>query len=615
MDDEKTTSSAQRTSVISNLKTLLAHSGWTLRQTWATHPSLTAGLIAITFLQSVVPAGMALTARGLINTVVSVRDGRTGDNRTLFFWLALGLALTLIEAVSRISNNLFKRRLYDEINLKITSDILTHAASLDVESFEDPRLQDVMQRAQENTAGHFTSFVKNGLAAVMNVIQLVSLSAILIVIEPLIVLIIGLLGVPYLLFQWRVAKMRFLKEHSRTTKRRWTGYYVSRLTGQQTVPEVRLLGLAPLLINKFRALMTEFRNQDRNLYMHGFAGSLAFSVLSTLAFFGIFAWVAVRAIRGALTVGDVAVYAGVTSRLGRTVETMVYSITTTMEEALYISNLKEFLNLKPRTPIGSGVRPASARGEIAVKNVTFAYPGSSEAVLSDISFHIRPGETVALVGENGAGKTTMVKLIARIYEPHQGSILFDGIDLKELEVDYLRSQLSFVFQNFGIYEATAADNIAYGDWRKLMNNREEIERVARLADAHDMIEAMSDGYDTFLGRMFGEFNLSGGQWQKIAIARAFARDSSLLILDEPTSNLDARAEYELFSRFRELAKGRTTVLISHRFSTVSIADRILVMDGGRIIEEGTHQELLEQEGHYASFYRLHQSQRDIPHAR
>ncbi len=465
-----------------------------------------------------------------------------------------------------------------------------------------------MKRAQQNTADHFGQFVTNILTSATNIIQVVSLVGILIAMEPFIALIIVLIGFPYLFFQWRVAKMRYSKEHSRATKRRWTDYYVSQLTNQQKVAEVKLLNLAPFFIKKFRSLMVQFRDQDRKLYLHSFTGSSIFAALLTTAFYGIFLRVTVRALKGSLTIGDVAIYVGITSRLGRTIENMIFSITTAVEHALYISNLTEFLSIKQWVSVTSGLTPASSRGEIEVKNVSFTYPGSTQTILSNISLHIRQGETVALVGENGAGKTTMAKLIARLYDPTQGCIEFDGIDLRELSITYLHSQLSFVFQNFGCYEATVADNIAFGNCQHTIHDHERVKQIARLAGVHNMIKEMPQGYETLLGRMFGEYTLSGGEWQKIAIARAFARDTSLFILDEPTSSLDARSEYKLFSRFRKLAKGRTAILISHRFSTVSMADRILVMDNGQIVEEGAHKELLAQGGLYSSLYRLHHRQ-------
>ena len=279
---------------------------------------------------------------------------------------------------------------------------------------------------------------------------------------------------------------------------------------------------------------------------------------------------------------------------------------------MFISNLMEFFEIESAMTSESGLVPPSSRGEVELRSVTFTYPGSKQPVLTDVSLRIKRGETVAFVGENGAGKTTLVKLIARLYDPDQGCILFDGHDLRALSLDYLHSQVSFVFQTFGRYEATVADNIAYGDWQQLLHDRERVEQLALLSGVHSLVEGMPQGYDTMLGRTFGEYTLSGGQWQQIALSRAYVRNGRLLILDEPTANLDARAEYKLFCQFRELARGRTTILISHRFSTVSMADRIIVMDKGQIVEQGTHQQLVGREGHYASLYKLHHRQMAMP---
>jgi ATP-binding cassette subfamily B protein len=250
----------------------------------------------------------------------------------------------------------------------------------------------------------------------------------------------------------------------------------------------------------------------------------------------------------------------------------------------------------------------TSRGEIEFRQVSFTYPGAVRPSVADVSFHIRPGETIALVGESGAGKTTLIKLLARIYKPSHGSILLDGVDIHTLPLADFHRQFSFVFQNFGRYEATAADNIAYGDWRRLLHDRARIEHIAQTAHVHAMIEAMPRGYETSLGRLFGEFSLSEGQWQKLAVARAFAREAAVFILDEPTASLDVRSEHALFSRFHHLAQGRTTLLISHRFSMVRMADRIFVMEKGRLVECGTHQELLARAGQYASLYELHRRQ-------
>jgi ATP-binding cassette subfamily B protein len=282
-----------------------------------------------------------------------------------------------------------------------------------------------------------------------------------------------------------------------------------------------------------------------------------------------------------------------------------------LRHALYVTNLEEFFLLPTRPEPPHKASEPSFQGGIEFHNVSFSYPDSPKPTLTNISFDIKPGEAVALVGKNGAGKTTLVKLIGRFYQPDSGKITCNGVALSDFSTDFFYRHIAFVFQNSTLYEASVADNIAYGDWPSLLTNREKIQEIARYTGVDKLIEKTPNGYDTLLGRQFGEHDLSGGQWQQIVIARAFARQARLLILDEPSSNLDAEAEAELFARFRHLAKDKTTILISHRFSTVKMADRIIVLDKGRVVEIGTHQELIAQQGLYATLYELQRQQIEV----
>lgn len=608
MNSDNHDSSADKNSLRSNLRSFLSCFRWSIKRTWSTSRLLTIGLLTASLINCAFPAGLALTARGLINSVNQLLQDSSKSFDDALFWLIAGLVLALLEAACRLTSAYISNRLNDEVSISVTSDILTHAAALDTSTFENPSLQDVLARAKQNAAGHFSRFIAESLSIASGVIQVVSLSVIIFVIEPLVVPAILLIGLPYLVFKLRLAKRRYLVENSRAAKRRLTNYYVNQLTNHTKVPETKLLNLAPLFIDKFKSIMRGFRDQDREIYRSNLTGGFIFSAISTLVLYGLFFRVVFRAVQGAVTIGDVAIYVGIVTRLGKLIDSIISTFSKAVERTLFISNLDEFLSLRPSLASTSSLAPSTSRGEIEFKKVSFSYPGSPQRVLSDVSLHIRPGETVALVGEIGAGKSTLVKLVARLYGPDSGQILFDGIDISDIPVSYLQSQVSFVFQNYGCYEATARDNIAYGNWEEMLGDEKRVKEIALRSGADEMIKSLSNGYNTVLGRTFGECDLSGGQWQKLAIARAFARESSVVILDEPASNLDARSEWELYSRFKELAKGRTTILISHRFSTVGLADRIIVLHGGRIVEEGTHQELLDRAGRYAYFYGLRRQQ-------
>jgi ATP-binding cassette subfamily B protein len=579
-----------------------------LRVAWNAQRAPTAALIVVSLGRSLLPAAIALAARGLINAVVASATAGTISIEPALPWLGLGLGLGICDALAGQGESFLTTLLNGRLGLNINAMILEHASRLEVALFEDLRFQDTLGIAQHQATRNFTTFLTSSLGVVTDLIQSISLFAILVRIEPTAGLLLVPLIVGYLVFEWRSAMIRYEEEVSRTTKRRWTNYFSSRVTSQQSVAEVKLLGLAPLLLKKFDTIMNEFQHQDERLMHRELRANAVFSTLSLAAIYVALLRVTLLALRGFLTIGDVSIFGGAAARLRRTIETTILGISTALETTLYVSNIRAFLGIEPQMHVPGGRPVENCRGEIVVENLSFRYPGTSQLALDDVSLHVRPGEVVALVGENGAGKTTLVKLITRFYDPEQGKVQLDGVDLKEYDIESLHRHFSFVFQSFGRYEATAAENIGYGDWTRILHDREQIRRIAHMAGIEPMIQAMPRGYDTFLGRSFGEYDLSGGQWQKLAVARAFAREGSILILDEPTSNLDARAESELFRQFRELSAGRTTILISHRFSTVGIADRILVLDHGKIIEQGTHDQLLGLAGVYASLWKLQHDQ-------
>lgn len=573
--------------------------------TWSINRPLFAGVIAANLVQSVVPLGLALSARGIVNSVVAYTTGETQSHSPMLLWLAVGLMLAICEECGRLGLTYFTNRLRDEVNIRISSDIMTHADGLDLAHFEDPRFQDVMARANQRTAVHFLKFVSNSLEGGRQAFQVVSLAGLLFYIDPLIVILLLPVAVPFLVYQWRLLRKTFDVEQSKTTKYRLTTYYTGLMTRYESVPEVKILGLGPWITERFRALMSGFRDQDRRLYRRGFLINAAIAVVSTVIAYGVFTRVAFQVLNGGLTVGDVAIFGSAAMRLRMSIHQIVLVVTRALEQTLYISNLSAFFDIEPSGERTGTIDPEDVKGAVRLEAVSFRYPGSDKLAVEGISLDIHPGETVAVVGENGAGKTTLVRLIVGFYNPAQGRVFFDGQDVDTLSRRFLHDQVSFVFQNFGRYEASAEENIAYGNYRELRNNPERVREIADLTKVSDLVESLPAGFDTRLGKEFGSVSLSGGQWQQIAVARAFTRDSKLLILDEPTSNMDLRSEARLFSLYRRLASGRTTILISHRFSTVSMADRIFVMHEGRLIEEGTHQDLMTQEGHYAGMYGLY----------
>ncbi len=591
---------------------LLRSGRWAFRLAWRSHRLFLIGRIVCALLVGLVPAAFAIMIRGLVNAVVLAAGQSEPDLSSVFPWLVAGLIVTASDVVSRMFDRYAEARFEDDFDLDVTSSIMEHADRLDIGYFEGAQFQDTLERARQNTTFHLVGLLASSLSFITHSIQILSLTSILFVLEPLALLALLPFALAHFLFQWRISKRFYEDERTRATKRRWTRYFTTLVLTREQVPEVKLLDLGPVVVERYRRLMSDFRDRNRLRHVRTFVGGSLFAVLTTLAVYFMFGRVVSRVIAGDLSVGDIAVFAMAALRLRNALESVVLSSTRGMTQALYISNLREFLDVKPVIQRTTGKTTGITRGAIEVHNVTFTYPDAKRPTLQGVSLRIEAGEIVALVGRNGAGKTTLVHLLARFYDPDDGSILIDGQDLRALSQRYLHERIGFVFQHPGRYETTARENIAYGKWRTLLaNGSGEIHSIAERAGIAPMIEGLPEGYDTQLGREFGSIDLSGGQWQQIAIARALARDAALLILDEPAASLDAEAEYQLFCSSRRLAEGRTTILISHRFSTVSMADRIIVMDRGRVVETGTHGELLAMNGYYATLYSFQQRQMEM----
>ena len=582
---------------------------WGLRLVWHSHRRLVLASAVCALARGATPAGFAVATRGLINSVTNNPGATDTGLQDPMVWLLIAFAITLVDSLSGLASQLFSSYLKGDLSLEVNSMVMQHAATLDMPYLENAANREVLDRVRQEPGEKLHLLFNNCQWALLAAFQVLSLAAILTWLEPTVLLFALFLAAPYLVFQWRLSRRRFTTEVNRTGKKRRANYYLSRLVAATHAGEIKLLGIGKLLTDRYTHQGEEFRDQDQQLQLREFRGGAIFMTVTTVAFYVLFGRVIIRTVEGALTIGDLAIFGGAVVRLRSALENCVGFVARAYEQTLYIADLQKFLQSGPVVQDRGVSAPADVRGNVVVDKVCFTYPGSDEVILRDLSFAISPGERVAIVGENGSGKSTVAKLLARLYDADTGAITLDGQCLTEYPLAYLHTRVALLGQSFGRYEASLADNIAYGDWQRLATDRAALETLAAATGVDHIAAGLPQGVDTQLGREFAEHDLSGGQWQLVAIARTLARGASVLILDEPTSNIDARAEHALYQAIEEVAAGTTTVIISHRFSTISMADRILVMDKGRIIEQGTHSQLMSAGGHYAGLFALHEHYR------
>lgn len=550
------------------------------------------------------PAGIALSVRGLVNTVSAGLDTGSLDAAAVYLWLSLGLAMTLGTAIGNAATRYLSARFQIELRLNLAQEIMRKNLSVPFAQFERQDYRDSLNRASQAPEMYVTQLYVITMDLLTKSAQTLSLCVILLAIEPLLFLLLLPIGIPYLYFQWRMSRRRFDEMDSRVRQERWLRHYRGLSSNVDQGAEIRLLGIGPELVRRAGSLMTRFRDLMTRTQNLEFLGISVFSVLSVFAVYIALGKAAFTIVQGRLTIGDLAIYGSAAAQMRTLVDQCMQLVGRARIQYLHVQRLRQFLDAEFE-PTSTGTQPMPPlAGDIRFDEVSFRYPGLEQPVLDSVSFRITAGETVALVGRNGAGKSTVAKLLAGFYQPDNGAITIDGHDIRQFEPTAYAGAIALVPQHFGRYSASAADNIAFGQWQELDGRRDAIEAVGRKAGVDDMIRDLPQGYDTILGRELGDLNLSGGQWQQLALARMMARNASILIMDEPTASLDVEAEYELFQRLRKLANGRTTLLISHRFSTVSMADKILVMDRGRIVEAGSHRELLARDGQYAGMFHL-----------
>jgi ATP-binding cassette subfamily B protein len=602
-----------------------------LRMVWATHRGMVAGICALRLLRAFIPIATLWIGKLIIDAVVVAV--RTGDPhwRRVATLIALEFGIVTLGEVAARTGTLLESLLGDLFSNRLSVRLMEHAAELDLRHFEDPDFYDRLERARRQTVGRI-ALLNQLLGLAQDTLTLLTLTGTLLAFSPLLFALLIIAVLPSFLGETHFAALGYSLLYQWTPERRKLDYYRYVAATDTTAKEVKLFGLSGWLIGQYRDLSDRFYEANRTLAIRRNLASTGLSIVSTLGYYAAYAAIVVGTVRRRITLGDLTLLSGSFSRSRDVIQRMLLSFSDLYEQALYLDDLFVFFAMKPTIAPSADALPfpRPIREGFEFRDVWFRYPEARTAgegdgddepaplppdddrgwVLRGISFRIVPGERLALVGENGAGKTTLTKLLTRLYDPTRGEILLDGHPLSAYDPRELHDQVGVIFQDFVRYDLVAEENIAVGRIGALAGDgdgtvRQRIEEAARRSLAAEVIEDLPLRYQTMLGRRFeGGVDLSGGQWQKVALGRAYMRDAQLLILDEPTAALDARAEFQVFRRFSELTEEKMAILISHRFSTVRMADRILVLEHGRVLERGTHDELVELGGRYAELFAL-----------
>jgi ATP-binding cassette subfamily B protein len=575
-----------------------------MRIVWESGRVVVAAGWGFRILGALVPIAMLSVAK-LIFDAIQVRTG--GGPLPEHFWWLVGLECLLAVAGAVLGRVVWfsDALLADRFTRHVSVRVMEHSSRLDLTSYENPAFQDRLERARVQATDRI-AMVQAISSVVQQLIVATTLSLSILYFSPWLLLALVLAVLPAFIGESHFAFLGYTLNIRQTPVRRQLDYLRVLGASKESAKELKLFGLSPFITGQYAHLSDTLYEQNVALARRRLIAGALLSIVSTGSYYGAYAYVIYRTVNGELTWGTLQFLAGSIAGASASIQQIFSTFASIADQSLFLTDLVEFFREKPTIASRANALPAPRpiRDGFAFENVSFAYPGNDRLILRNLDFHIAPGERVALVGENGQGKTTLVKLITRLYDPTEGRILLDGVDLREYDIDDLHRSVGVIFQDFVRYEMTARQNIAVGRV-DVEHDQSRIELAARKSLASEVIGRLPAGYDQLLGRRFeGGLDLSGGEWQKVALARAYLRDAQLLVLDEPTAALDVRAEAEVFDRFTELTAGKMALLISHRFSTVRMADRIVVLSDGRIAEDGGHPDLLSLGGRYAEMFEM-----------
>jgi len=573
---------------------------------WTTSRGLSFALGLLSLVAGVLPAAAAWVGKLIVDAVVRAAEtGATEDQRTALTWVLVELGLVAVLAGAQKGLSTCQQLLRALLGQRVNEMILEKALTLDLAAFEDSELYDRMTRARREASQRPLSLVMRSFQLAQHSFSLIAYSGLLLQLSVWALAVLVVAAIPSFFVETRFSADAFRLFTWRAPETRKQNYLEVLLAREDFAKEVKLFDLGPVFLDRYRDIFRELYAEDRALTLRRGGWGFVLGLLSTVAFYGAYAWIVLETAAKRITLGDMTMYLLVFKQGQSALAAILTSIGGMYEDSLYLSNLYEYLDYETPDQGGSATEGPTPGDGIRFEGVSFTYPGVDAPALLDVSLHLRPGRKLALVGENGAGKTTLIKLLTRLYRPTEGRILLDGLELEAWDVDVLRKRIGVIFQDFVRYQLAAGENVGVGDVRAF-NDPERWQTAAEKGMAHEFIERLPRGYQTQLGRWFDDGQeLSLGQWQKVALSRAFMRDDAdLLVLDEPTASMDAEAEATVFERFGRLATDKMVILISHRFSTVRMADEIVVLERGQVTERGTHETLMRENGQYAHLFTL-----------